>query len=169
MPITQLKQNQSSGFILLFTVIIVTILLITVLGIASVASNQIRFVRDEFESAKALYAADTGIECVRFYQAQFNAFDSHQAPQTINCGVGTLQAGDTAGSDCFDKTYAPVLMNGFSNGACVEVSVAVTSRTINVGGILRRVCDVYVQSSGYNKCPGPGVTNLIERTRWETL
>src|SRR5262245_17328921 len=105
------KSNGNNGagdaaFVLVFTVVIITILLIITSSIFSFVSSQIKVSRDEYESAKALYAADTGIECVRFYQNQNRVFDTTKSQQSLNCGVGTITAGlPTPSTECTDYTY----------------------------------------------------------------
>lgn len=164
------KRPSSGGFVLIFTVLIVTILLISVLSIFSFVSAQIKIARDEVESAKALYAADTGIECVRFYQNKYQYFDTTNLPQTLDCGVGPITAGvPSPGPDCIDNNYATTTLSGFSNGACTLVSVSVKAHSVTYfNGSIHQVCDLYVVSYGRNTC-AVGAQNLVERGRWESM
>ena len=164
------SSRPSGGFVLIYTVVIVTILLITVLSIFSFVSGQIKIARDEIESAKALYAADTGIECVRYYQNKSQDFNTTQPEHTVDCGVGTLTAGiPSPGTDCIDKNYATTTLSGFSNGSCTLVTVTVRARSVTFfDGSIHQVCDLYVISNGRNTCAA-GAQNLVERGRWESI
>ena len=171
---SQLKQKGKNGapvaggFVLIFTILIVTVLLVITGSIFSFVTSQIKISRDEYESSKALYAADTGIECVRFYQGNYAAFNTTEPEQTLNCGVGTMTAGiPSPGAECSDHDYATSTFNGFSNGSCALVSVSVRARSVVVNGVPLKICDIYIISSGRNSCSA--TTNLVERSRWENM
>lgn len=157
------------GFVLIYTVVIVGVIGIIV-GIAvNSVLTETRIARDEGESLKAFYAADTGIECVRFLQSTHKAFNTTTAEDTYNCGLG---ANFTAGfnpptAECVATTYN-FTIDGFSNGACAIVEVTVTPVSVIIGGIPRDVCRLKVFSNGRNSCSASG-DKLIERTRWKNL
>ena len=74
--------EKQKGFILVYTLIMVGIISIIIGIISNSILGEIRISRDESESLKAFYAADTGIECVRYYQDNFKAFDKTTARKT---------------------------------------------------------------------------------------
>ncbi|MBI2023684.1 hypothetical protein HYT01_03945 [Candidatus Giovannonibacteria bacterium] len=157
------------GFVLIYTVIILGILLIIVgVGFSAVFSET--FVsRDDRESIKAYYAADTGLECARYFSRNFQAFDVTSPQQTYDCGVGTFQAGlNPPRAQCDAAQTYNFTLNGFSNGACAEVEVDVTPVSMTVQSQQVWICKIRVTSNGNNSCTATG-KNLVERTRWQDM
>ncbi len=60
-------KKQQGGYIILFTVLIVTLILAMSLGIANVTVREQNLTRSSRESHYALFAADTGGECVLYH------------------------------------------------------------------------------------------------------
>lgn len=60
-------KKQQGGYIILFTVLIVTLILAMSLGIANVTVREQNLTRASRESRYALFAADTGGECVLYH------------------------------------------------------------------------------------------------------
>lgn len=171
-----MKKNMrinDGGFALVYTVLIITILLITVSGIFSFVINQVKTVRDESEAAKAQYAADAGLECVRYYQSINRAFDTTQPRTTVDCGGGdTITAGLPSPSvDCtaFIYTDPPLDMTiNFPNGSCTVLKITVTPRLQDVHGVTQQVCELFIESMGKNLCSA-SPQNLVQQTRHETM
>lgn len=154
------------GFVLIYTVLIMSFILVITGVTFSAVEIDIRKSRESLESVKAYYAADTGIECARYFQRNYQVFDPKKAPATYSCGVGSFTAGRSA-SGCINYTYPQFTLN-FSNGSCTIVQVQSIQRTIIEGGVLKQVCDYLVVSNGRSTC-GPTNRKVTERTRWENL
>jgi Tfp pilus assembly protein PilX len=169
-PTAEHTQAKRAGFVLIFTILIVGTLLVPVIGMFSFVVGQIKISRDEYESARALYAADTGIECVRYHQKKTRAFDTSKSQQTIDCGVGTITAGVASpGAECTNYDYPPTTLSGFSNGVCTIINIQVKARTVTFfDGTQHQICDLFVTSSGRNTCTG-SFDKVVERSRWENM
>jgi hypothetical protein len=162
------KKQARNGFVLVYTVLVLSIMLIIGGIFADTVVKEVGISRDEAESLKAFYAADSAVECVRYLQNNFSAFDTTQLEDTYSCGIGNSfpAGGDPPSSQCTADTRTFTL-GGFSNGSCAVVTVNVIPRTIVVGGAPLTVCDVDVIANGRNTCSGSG--KVVERTRWETI
>lgn len=155
------------GFILIYTVIIVGIVgILTGIAFNSIMAET-RMSRDDTETLKAFYAADTGIECVRFYQHYFRAFDTMTPTAKYNCGIGSDFTAGLGTAECVAHEYN-FTITGFSNGSCTAVTVKTTPRTIMVDGSPVVICDFRVFSNGKNSCSASG-SKLVERVRWEDM
>ena len=164
-----MPKTQQKGFILIYTLLIAAVIAVVIgITIAS-AMTELRISRDEVESLKAFYAADTGIECVRFYQNNYQAFDTTSPRRKYNCGVGEdFWAGVSPPTDeCEEHTYN-FSLEGFSNGSCADVTVQIIPQTIYIDGSPVKVCRAKVTANGKNSCSATG-SNLVERTRWEDM
>lgn len=161
------------GFILIYTIILVgIILLISSLGF-STALFEFQASREEAESLKAFYAADTGIECVRYYQNNFRSFDP-PAGDVIDCEVGTFDTSshtvnNQGTPDPSDDVYTYIFtLNGFEDGTrCALVTARAQPRVIVIEGDPVTVYDIQVISNGKNICSG--TRGVVERTRWEDM
>lgn len=71
------KQKQG-GYIILFTVLIVTLVLAMSLGIASVSVREQNLTRSSRESHYALFAADTGGECVLYHYNKPTSYNNDE-------------------------------------------------------------------------------------------
>jgi hypothetical protein len=163
-----MKNIKPRGFILIFTLLIASVLLITAGQIYMFVYGQTSVIRNEMHSSMALYASDAGIECVRFYQAHYGAFNTNSPKRTIDCGVGTASVGSVSPPpQCIDGTY-DFRLSGFDNGACTDVHVDVTAETVIVGGNPQVICTLFVVSSGKNTCSAGG-RGVVERARWESM
>lgn len=158
------------GFVLIYTILFISIMLIVSGVVFSSVIAGIHASRLDQESAKAFYVADTGSECVRYFQNFFRAFDTMTQEASYNCGIGANfnAGGNPATTECEEKTYPTIRLEGFSNGACADVFVKTIPRTIIVNGNPTKICDLSVISNGKNSCTATG-KDLVERTRWENM
>jgi len=164
-----MRKEKQNGFTLLYALLLISVIAVISGIIIGSIIEEIRISRDESESLKAFYAADTGIECVRFYQYNYLAFDTDQPITTRNCGIGAnfqTGGGDPSGTDCRSMTYNFTL-DGFSGGACAEVEVKTDPITVYVLGEPYVFCTLHVTSAGKSNCSGGAGT--VERTRWEDM
>ena len=162
-----------SGFSLIYSVIIGGLIFITAGIFLRGAFFEIIAAREEEGSLKAFYAADTGTECVRFYNGLNQAFDPMTEKKEYDCGVGTFEAGSVTPpplpSSCENGSKVYNLeLDGFSNGAVANVEVRVVPRSITIEGQEIWVCDLIVISNGRNSRSVLD-PNLVERTRWENM
>jgi hypothetical protein len=165
-----LIRNKQGGFILFYTVIIISVVLVTAGIFVETVLKEAHIARDEMESLKAFYAADAGIECARFLQSELDAFDTTRSRSSSFCW-GSVDSKVTYGANpvspqCTAHEYHYEL-GGFDNQACVEMTVEVTPREITAGGNTFTVCDALVVSSGKNSCAAGA--DVVERTRWEDM
>jgi hypothetical protein len=179
----QTNKKEESGFILTLTLLIVSAMLLIILATTNSTVSLLQSSRNELNSLKAFYAADSGIECVSFLESRYQAFDTTSTSTTYSCGVGnSFVAGGPPGiqpidkgnskpgisgtGDCVKKTYS-IPITGFDNGSQTTLVITITPRTINVGGQTRKVCDLSVLSHGESS--GTGGPNVAERTRWKQM
>ena len=154
--------HKTHGFTLVYTLLIVSAVFILV-GIAfSGAIFESRTARTQAESMKAFFAADTGIECVRFLQTYFAAFTptSPAAPYDCDGPAGPMASFSAGGAWSYT-----IPLDGFSNGSCAQINITVTSR-INGGFTFY---DLRVISKGTNYPCGVTGANFVERVRWENM
>ena len=110
----KLKINPSSGFTLLISLIVMSAVLVTGLGIADIVARDINLSSIGRESQIAFYAADTGAECALFWDIQAGALSS-TTPADINCDGVSLN--NIGGSDQFNFQFDT------QSGSCVRVDV----------------------------------------------
>ncbi|HVS79847.1 MAG TPA: pilus assembly PilX N-terminal domain-containing protein [Candidatus Paceibacterota bacterium] len=158
----------SAGFMLVYTVLILSIMLIVGGIFVNTVVKEVGMSRDESESLKAFYAADSGVECVRYFKNKYDAFNTQVPQSTYDCGIGSsfTAGGNPPTSQCTEKEYT-FQVGGFTSGACMNITVDMTPRTITVNGNPVIVCDTNVIADGMNTCNLSSAT--VERSRWETL
>jgi Tfp pilus assembly protein PilX len=170
--------SSKKGFVLLYTLLIISVTLVLVLSIVDSSLNELRFSGDELRSMTAFYAADSAIECARFWQnatnaiGPYSAFDTRNAVTTYPCGFGDSFTAGQGSAEAFcaysggapsSVTYSTAQLNQFNSGSnapCADLSVTVTPGPLGL-------CDIFFVAKGKNDCR-PGALNVVERTRWET-
>ncbi len=159
--LNRIKNNKTNGFALFFSLVFISALLLIIATTLNSALGEFRASSDEIESLKAFYAADTAIECVRYYQEKLGAFNSTVNPAVHDCGAGTTVSvgGSPVTTLCEPRTWNFTL-SGFSNGACADVTVT-TDEDPNDNSL----CTMLIEARGKNTC-GSGA--IVERTRWES-
>lgn len=83
---SKIKKNkkENKGFIILFSIIIISIILSIALGIGSIAFQEINFNISSKDSHQAFFNADLGVECALYYDVQ-NKFPKLGPSEIINC------------------------------------------------------------------------------------
>src|SRR3990167_11246456 len=101
------KITKKDGFIIIYTVIFVSIVLGIIILISTRSFSEIYSARYENQSMKVLYAADSGIECVRYWHTTDHVFDTSKPQQPYSCGVGVpfLAGGNQPKLGLEGKTY----------------------------------------------------------------
>lgn len=131
---------KQQGFVILFTILISTIILMIGLGIFSIATRETVLSGTSREAQYAFYAADAGVECALFAQSRGfltgsgGTFECGAIPADIT-GVGLYPGNPFV----FDILVDPV------KKSCARVTVFDT--TTESGAAARRVI-----SQGYNIC-----------------
>lgn len=153
------KSNQTKGFAMLYTIILITIISTLSFGAASLSFKQRQLSRLAIDSGNALYLADSGLECaLAYYYEGFN-LNSYVLPNTIEClspflnqvGGPEILPLDSFGSNLYE--FPPFY--DMSN-PCYEIEVDVdTSVTPNI--------TTGIRSRGYNICD-PNDSRRVERT-----
>lgn len=121
-----LNKNEK-GFVALFTVLIVSVILAMAIGIASISLKEIVLSSSASEGSKAFYAADSGIECALYYD-RVNPVTGSFFDGNFRCN-GNIPAGPFAGSSMSDpegespETYIFEISFGAQNELCADITV----------------------------------------------
>lgn len=163
----QKLNSTHQGFVILFTILISSIILMIGFGIFSIATRETILSSTSREAQFAFYAADAGVECALYYQTHFpqvftaasNGF-SGSAPGSIpNCGSSPLDG--SGGNGTIQNPYQFDVMVDSTTKTCTHVTV------YDQDSSTRRII-----SEGYNICsfdsngvPRPVKSNpiLVER------
>lgn len=102
-----------NGFLLLLTVLIVSVILSLSLSVGNTVLNQIKLSGTGRESQIAFYAADAGAECALYWDLKQNAF-STTTTSSITCVNGNFTVGGSGASN---------FVLNFDNNSCAKVKV----------------------------------------------
>lgn len=142
------RLHDRRGFALLFAVLASSVFLSVGLAIWNISLRQVIFSSFGRESQIAFYAADTGIECVLYYDVKLGAFDPATRASSIDCG-GVPATVSGAGEV---SNISSIFLTGVSSGPCVDVTVtknALAGKTT-------------IDAHGHNTCD-TGSPTLVER------
>lgn len=148
---TAFRTQQSQGFVILFTVLIVSITLAIALGIASVSFREVLLSTTAKDAQYSFFAADTGAECALYWDIQQAAFtQTLVVPSCNGAPVDMLSSSspftfrfDTAASGCAvvtvdknDPTVTKIESLGY-NISCADLASRpdnprITERAIRV-------------------------------------
>lgn len=159
----QIKSSDSSsrgGFVVLFAVLVSSVVLLMALGITSLAAKEITLAVQSRDSAKAFYAADTGMECMLYAdRPPVSIFNVSSNPVSCN---GVVYSPSTPSPTIFIY-YMATGQTGTNTESCAKVTVNKSYVPPAGGGPFTRI-----ESLGYNSlyngtdC-GPNTPNRIER------
>ena len=76
--------NKSGGFVILFTVLVASIVMLITIGISNITYREALLASEARDSSLAFFAADSGAECVLYADFKQNAYDAAN-PKDINC------------------------------------------------------------------------------------
>jgi Tfp pilus assembly protein PilX len=126
-----MKKNKKTGFTLLLSLLVMSVVLVVGLGVFNIIVKEIELSGLNRESAIASYAAETGIECVEYWDWQKKAI-STTTPISITCAGNAISAAWSSGIAIFDLALA--------NGSCAKVTInkqtsstVITSEGFNLG------------------------------------
>ena len=140
-------KSYNSGFTLLLSVLVVSILLTISMGFSVFVLRELNIAIIGRESQRAVFASDSGIECALYWDfvhggLSKSAFDI-SGTSAISCSGKSPMVGGPSGISDFRLN--------FDNGACVDVKVD-----------KRNPPDTKIESKGYNTCDD-GARDRVER------
>ncbi len=118
--------NNQKGFVALFTVLIVSVILAMAIGIASISLKEIVLSSSATEGSKAFYAADSGIECALYYD-RVNGIENgfFNATPDFSCN-GNVPGGPPTGPDSdfeANEVYTFEIPFGAQGELCADITV----------------------------------------------
>jgi len=142
-----MNRISQSGFALLYSVIVISLILTIAISISNVTYKQTILSGLARDSQIAFYQADAGVECGLFYDVARGMFPQGtllvNAPSTIDCGGKLLKIDDTASSD----DYFVYVLEG-STEPCYTIVLDKTDLALGISSVIR--------AFGHNICtPGP--------------
>lgn len=158
------SKNKDSGYIILFSVLVSSIILSVIFGLTNTAYRQRVFSKEAKDSSRALFSADAGIECATAWDNR-NTFESLPNSPSIEClrDLGSFTMADTTNGDG-SVTYTSPLTEPFpGNTSCMQIIVTknIPAGT-DAGG--SPIYATRVDSKGYNKDCGTVATVLSTNT-----
>lgn len=161
-------KKQRQGFTILFAVIVSALVLSIGLSIANITLKQIRISSLGRESQVAFYAADSGSECVLYYDLIEEAFATSSnsnislLPPTISCfnqdATVIFNPSDPNQANAFSATSTiEIRDNTSATGLCATVQIG--KHDTDADGFSDKTL---ILSRGYNVCNGDS-TRLLER------
>jgi len=79
------QKNRNRGFVLMYSVLVSSLLLSIGLAIFNISSKELQLSGAAKGSQFAFYAADSGLECVQYWESKSNAFAT-STKTDITCG-----------------------------------------------------------------------------------
>jgi Tfp pilus assembly protein PilX len=155
--------KKNKGFTVLFAVIVSALVLAIGISIANITLKQIRISSLGRESQIAFYGADSGAECVMYYDLVGDIFatssNSNPTDTTINCFGETVEVLFEPSDAFSDRATSTIVIN--NSGAEANLCATVEIGKYDTNG------DTYtdktiILSRGYNVCTGDS-TRLLER------
>ncbi len=147
-------KNKDSGYIILFSVLVSSIILSVIFGLTNTAYRQRVFSKEAKDSSRALFSADAGIECATTWDNK-NTFETLPSSPQIIClkDIGDITMSDVSNGDG-SVTYTGPLTEPVNDGtSCMQISITknIPAGT-DMGG--NPIYATRVESKGYNKdCP----------------
>ncbi len=168
------SDTSRKGFVILFAILISSVMLLISVGIFQISQKEAILSSFSRESQKALYAADSGIECTLYQDvnppvpsgggAPKTAFpiDGTGADTTVKCSENTLDVLylDGESSDDFDYLYVLTYQSNVSTDvgcSFILVEKSYVDPMDTTLGINTRVTAV-----GFNSCLSDGTPNYAD-------
>lgn len=149
-----MKNNQQSGFAMLFTVLIVSLILSITISISNITLRQAVLSNLAKDSGVAFYQADAAVECGMFEDTngkfpQVKAGDIFNAPSTFDCGDNKMNLDQS--SSVINKYVYKINSLKNSSSSCFSIVFDKTDPKISK-----------VQGMGFNICKDS--PRRVERT-----
>jgi type II secretory pathway pseudopilin PulG len=164
------SRAQQRGYVLLYTLIAASLFGILATGVLVSTLRELTLSEQSIENVKARWSAEAAVECVKYwnstvYPSAFNTVGD-VAPviycdtptQSSNWGFSRPLSGLTV---CEEYPVSILEMEGFFPG---DRSCSRTEVTVRQNPHWSDICDVTMQTWGYNDCE----TRDVERTIWTT-
>ena len=120
--------NSKKGFILLYAILIMSILITLAVSITNITIKERQLSRYGEESLSAFFAAESGMECALYWdlkqeESSFRYDPTEPAGRSITCNGQTFQVGTTT------KTIIKLNLVGSDNSSIIIVDKSVTDKT----------------------------------------
>lgn len=169
------KMKKEKGFILVFTLFLVAIMLLIVVNIANSTVSVLSSSSQHIRSLRASYAADAGLRCAVYLSENYKAFETTHPLTEYYCGINPLGSGGIdvgytgAGAPpaTCEKTHYTRGPFVLGNGSCVTLEVYVDPVTYQYEGSSVIKCDVRVYAHGKSSCSDGSA--VVERTQWQSM
>ena len=129
------------GFTLLFTVLFISAILASSIGLSGLIIGQVRLSGTGRDSQFAFYAADSGAECASYWDRVNNAFATSSSSDIVCAGQSRSVGGALTSSFDLD----------FTNDSCVSVTVDKSNPA-----------ETIITSIGHSPCNGRRVERGLE-------
>lgn len=148
------NSKNNSGFVILFTVLISSVVLLVALGVSSVATKELVLTLSAKEGHLAFFAADTGLDCALYYDRGKNIFIEFPTVTSVSCLTGTSIPVNQTTATTFNFTYDTTP----NSQSCFIVTI---DKDADIGGGAR---GTVITSRGYNICTtNANNPRLVER------
>lgn len=155
------KYKKDKGFVALFTVLLVSVILAMAVGIASISLKEIVLSSSASEGNKAFYAADSGIECALYFD-KINPVPGTLLQSLVCNGntyvevEGSPDFGPTSNSFT-DEVYNFAIPFGENDELCADIQVE--------RAIIGEVFSTRIESKGSNvACDDDSNPKKVERS-----
>ncbi|MEK9132078.1 MAG: pilus assembly PilX N-terminal domain-containing protein [Patescibacteria group bacterium] len=133
--------QKHTGFALLFTVLVVSVLLAISLSISNIALRELILSSATRNSHAAFYAADTALECALYADIKANALPMADGSIALASPFPACAVNDTTVANSATKKY---FKNPDTSSYCFSFVVDKTP----IGGVARTL----IEARGYNTC-----------------
>jgi Tfp pilus assembly protein PilX len=155
--------KKNKGFTVLFAVIVSALVLAIGISIANITLKQIRISSLGRESQIAFYSADSGAECVMYYDLVENIFatSSNSTPTNtiINCFGESVQIVFEPTENFADRATSTVVISNAGAEASLCATVQIGKYDTNADTFVDKTI---ILSRGYNTCNSDS-DRLLER------
>lgn len=147
---TIFKTEKNSGYAILFTVLIISMILAMTVGISNTTFRELRFTTTAKQSHTAFFAADSGLECALWQDRNTTGpvfpFNSTAPPAPVmNCVISS-PAITVVSASATSASY--VVQDFLAGGGCVRVTVEKDQNAVPPASYPTRII-----ARGYNiKC-----------------
>lgn len=116
------NRKNKEGFVLLLVILLISVILVIGLGVFDIVLREILISSIGRESQKAFYAADSALECVRYWGKRIPSAFAAGLPFTIYCNGDSIVGGMSPGSPSISENLIEV---NFDNGSCALVRIMI--------------------------------------------
>ena len=148
----QFSKKSNTGFTLLISIIVTSMLLIVSFVVVNIALKQLVLANSNEESQYAFYAADSGTECAVYWDLKdstLSKFDP-STPGTISCNGQTISTGS---QNVPTIPAQPSLVGGGGNGNRTSIFWLSFTKGCSIVRVTKAADGTtQIDSRGYNTC-----------------